>query len=490
MFCLLPAFAESPNVIVILADDMGSGDIQALNPESKIPTPALDSMSSEGITFTDGHSNSAVCTPTRYGFITGRYCWRSRLKKGVLNGYSKHLIDPDRFTIADVFKQKGYKTACIGKWHLGMDLPLENNKLVLSGKVENSPIVNGFDYFYGITASLDFPPYVYIENDKITAKEIVMKPSRSFPAYLRAGETGKNFSHEKSLDHLTEKVGKYIKERAQAKEKFFLYFPLTSPHKPTLPEERFRGKSGIGPYGDFIIQTDWVVGQVLKFLKDNKIDDNTMLVYTSDNGSYMYRLDSPECPTKLTSKKSKPEDGTDHKTDHTIQGYSSAIHRANGKLRGTKADIYEGGHRVPFLVRWPAKVKAGIKSSETISIVDILATCSEIVGQEIPKGMAEDSFSFLSLMEGKKTYVRPPVITHSANGTFAIHSNGWKFIAGKGSGGRTMPRSRAFEKPYQLYNLKDDLGERKNLIESNPEKAQDLEKQLNAIIESSSAYTK
>ena len=368
-----------------------------------------------------------------------------------------------------------------------MDLPLKDKKLLLSGKVENGPLANGFDHFYGITASLDFPPYVYVKDNKITAKEIEMKPARPFPAYLRAGETGKDFVHEDSLDHLTQKVQQYISQKAKAKEKFFLYFPLTSPHKPTLPHKRFVGKSGIGLYGDFVIQTDWVVGQVLKTLKENKIDENTLIIYTSDNGSYMYRLDSPECPERLTSKMNKPTDGSDHKTNSAIQGYQSATHRANGHYRGTKADIYEGGHRVPFIVRWPAGIKAGLKSDKTISLVDILATCADLTGQNVPKE-AEDSFSFHKILKEDNSYTRPPVITHSSGATFAIHHNGWKLIAGSGSGGRTMPKSKAFQKPYQLYQLKNDIDERTNLIETNPEKAKELEKKLEALIKSSEAY--
>ncbi|MCM8530736.1 MAG: sulfatase-like hydrolase/transferase, partial [Lentisphaeraceae bacterium] len=317
LFLLATVLAQKPNVIVILADDMGSGDVQALNPASVIPTPHLNSLSEEGVTFTNAHTGSAVCTPTRYGLITGRYCWRSRLKRGVLNGYSKHLIDPNRFTIADLFKSKGYKTAMIGKWHLGMDLPLKGkNELDLNGTVKNGPCENGFDEFWGITASLDFPPYVFIENDKIDATKVENRPASGFPAYWRAGETDVNFVHEKVCDQLTERVKKYIAAKAASKEEFFLYMPLPSPHKPTHPAKRFIGKSGIGLYGDYVIQTDWMVGEVMKAVKAAGIDENTMIIYTSDNGSYMYRLDSVECPDQLTKTMKNPKDSSDHNSNN------------------------------------------------------------------------------------------------------------------------------------------------------------------------------
>jgi arylsulfatase A len=475
------AFAQKPNVIVILADDMGSGDVQALNPASVVPTPNLNTLSEEGVTFTNAHTGSAVCTPTRYGLVTGRYCWRSRLKRGVLNGYSSHLIDPERFTIADLFKKNGYKTAMIGKWHLGMDLPMKGkNQLDLNGTVKNGPCENGFDEFWGITASLDFPPYVFIENDKVDSKEVVDRPASGFPAFWRAGETDVDFVHEKVCDQLTERAVKYISAKAAAKEAFFLYMPLPSPHKPTHPAKRFIGKSGIGLYGDYVMQTDWVVGEVMKAVKEAGIDQNTMIVYTSDNGSYMNLIDSEYCP------KSKGDVG--HKTDETIQGYLSTTHRPNGPYRGTKADIYESGHRVPFFVRWPSAFKAGQKTNELISLVDIYATCADIIGQKTPAD-AEDSFSFKKLLEGNAaSFSRPPVITHAIGGTFAIHSKNWKLIAGSGSGGRTLPKSKPFDKPYQLFDLSKDIVEENNLIENNPEKAKEMEKALQAIIESSKAY--
>lgn len=462
---------KQPNIVFILADDMGYGDVRALNPESKVPTPNLDRIAKQGMIFSDAHSGSAVCTPTRYGVLTGRYCWRTRLKRGVLNGYSSHLVDPDRLTAADVCKQVGYHTACIGKWHLGMDLPRKPNgkqtDLDYAGRIENSPNVNGFDYFYGITASLDFPPYVFIENDRFTEPASETIQGVRFPGFLRAGPKSPSFSHIDALDVLTKKATGYIRQRAGHEEPFFLYFPLTAPHKPCLPAKRFQGKSGIGPYGDFVMQTDWVVGQVDRTLKELGLAENTLLIYTSDNGSYMYRWS---------------EDKRDHKQEVSVQGYHSSVHRANYIWRGTKADIWEAGHRIPYLVRWPRKVKAGSVCKQTICLTDLTATCAEIVGYALPENAAEDSFSTVPLMKGLDWDVpRAPVIHHSISGMFSLRDEKWKMVFGNGSGGREKPRGKPFAKPYFLFDLENDPSETTNVIEKYPEVAQRLEAKLGAI---------
>lgn len=461
-----------PNVVIILADDLGYGDVRANNPDSPIPTPNMDALAAGGMRFTDAHSPSAVCTPTRYGLITGRYCWRTRLTRGVLNGYSPHLIDPDRLTLADLMKDAGYHTAVIGKWHLGMDLPkqAEGKAIDFTGTIANGPNVNGFDYFYGITASLDFPPYAYIENDRFTAPVTKRIPGQGFPAYLRAGELADGFVHRDALDHITDKAVGYIGEHANKDEPFFLYVPLTSPHKPTLPAERYVGKSGIGAYGDFIMQTDDVVGRIDKALRDAGIFDNTLVIVTSDNGSYMYRYD---------------DDRKDHNDDESIQGYRVDTHTANHIYRGTKADIHEAGHRVFFAARWPAKINAGSTSDYLISLVDVFATLAAIVGEPLPDDAAEDSHGFeMMLFKYPDEYAPPAKIMHSVNGTFAIRFAQWKLVAGKGSGGRGWPKSKPFDKPYQLYDLATDPSETTNLIEKNPEIAAALEAELIKIRES------
>ncbi|MCP4453502.1 MAG: sulfatase-like hydrolase/transferase [Planctomycetes bacterium] len=453
-------------MIFIMADDMGYGDVQSYNAQSKVPTPHLNRLADEGVMFTDAHSGSAVCTPTRYGVVTGRYCWRTRLKRGVLVGYSEHLIDPDRLTVADLLKQAGYSTACIGKWHLGMDLPFKDKSKKLidyTQRIENSPNVNGFDYFYGITASLDFPPYVYIENDRFVEPGTELYPSRPFPRYLRKGPKAPGLAFDKALDHLTDKAVGYIEKQ---NDPFFLYFPLTAPHKPCWPAARFVDKSGIGPYGDFVMQVDWVMGQIDAALTKKGIKDNTLVIFTSDNGSYMHVW---------------PQDKPDHKQDDTVQGYHANVHRANGLLRGTKADVWEGGHRVPFIVRWPGKTKPATRCDKTLCLTDLLATCAEITGQTLPSRGGEDSFSFLASLQSKPAAMRAPVINHSANGVFALRDGPWKMVFGNGSGGREQPRGKPFENPYQLYDLNEDGAETHNIIDKHPDVAARLESRLDDI---------
>ena len=474
--------SSQPNIIVILADDLGYGDVRGNQPSSPIPTPSLDAVAKAGVRFSDAHSGSAVCTPTRYGLLTGRYCWRSRLKRGVLGGYSGHLIEAERTTVADVLKSAGYHTACIGKWHLGMDMPRKKNVMDWDGEIKNGPNSVGFDYFWGISASLDFPPYVWIENQSFTAPGDQHFKGGGFPGYLRSGEIAADFDHRKALDQITERAMAYIEEQAASSSPFFLYLPLTAPHKPVMPAERFVGKSGVGLYGDFVMQTDWVVGQVDAALKKHDLLEHTLLIVSSDNGSFMYRLDAPESPQR--AKEKTGDDGPallDHVAEPKIQGYLSSTHRANGDLRGTKADIWEGGHRVPLLVRWPGQVEAGSHVQNTVSLVDVLATCAGAANASIPDDAGEDSFSWLPLLQQSGDWQRPPVIQHSANGTFAIRVGKWKFIDGKGAGGRGKLTLTDADLPVQLYDMDADLGERRNLAGEKPELVAELTAKLRQI---------
>jgi alpha-L-fucosidase 2 len=458
--------ANRPNIVFILADDMGYGDIQAYNPQSQVPTPALNRLAREGVMFTDAHSGSAVCTPTRYGVITGRYCWRSRLKRGVLNGFSEHLIDPDRFTVADLLKQAGYRTACIGKWHLGMDLPFQDQdkkRIDYTQRITNSPNVYGFDTFYGVTASLDFPPYVYVENDRFVEPGSEAFPGSRFPRYLRAGPKAPGLDFAGALDHLTRKAVDFIEGQSGP---YFLYFPLTAPHKPCWPAPRFEGRTGIGPYGDFVTQVDWVVGQIEAALERSGQKDHTLIIYSSDNGSYMRRI---------------PSNQPDHRQDATVQGYHPEVHTANAHLRGTKADVWEAGHRVPFIVRWPGKTPAGKRSDKTICLTDLMATCADVTGQTLPPQAGEDSYSFLTAALGRTPTPRAPVVNHSANGVFALRDGPWKMVFGSGSGGREQPRGKPFERPYMLFNLDTDPGETDNCIDRHPEIAARLEAALERV---------
>jgi len=473
------ALAARPNIIVILADDLGYGDVRALNPKSKIATPALDRLAREGASFVDAHTPSSVCTPTRYGLLAGRYCWRTRLKRGVLNGYSAPLIAPDRLLVSGFLKTQGYHTGIVGKWHLGLGFQLKDGaagqgadgkpvrhrdgrRFDFTRPLTDGPHTRGFDFSFIIPASLDFPPYVYIRNGRLTAQPTLEQPAQGFPAYLRKGERAPDLNPEDCLDDLLREAIGYVERRARAKEPFFLYFPLTAPHKPVLPHRRFAGTSGLGPYGDFVRQVDETVGSLLKRVDALGLRDNTLIIFTSDNGSFMYRLEDPSQP--------------DHLSDHSVQKYHPANHRANGPWRGTKADIWEGGHHVPFFVRWPARVRAGLRITQPICLTDVYMTLGEVIGAGRPAGMATDSFSFLPLLEGRQAdYRRPPVIHHSSGGMFAIRQGDWKLVLGNGSGGRQQPRGKPFEKPFHLFNLRQDPAETDNLITAHPRRARELE---------------
>lgn len=459
-----PKTPEKPNVIIILADDMGYGDVQALNDSSKIATPNLNRLADEGITFTDAHTPSAVCTPTRYGLLTGRYCWRSSLKRGVINGYGAPLIEKDRPTIASLLQSAGYSTAIVGKWHLGLGFQKDTlGNFDFAKQLDYSPNDAGFDYSYVIPASLDFPPYVYVENKDITEYPSEPVEKNQFPAYWRKGERSPQFIMEETLDHLLGKATDYIEQNADRDNPFMLYFPLTAPHKPVLPHQRFKGATELGPYGDFVHQVDYTVGEVLNKLDEMKIADNTIVIYTSDNGSFMYRFYAYV---------------EDHVDDESIQGYSQNKHTSNGIFRGTKADIWEAGHHVPFFVRWPDHFKGGREIGNTICLTDIYSTLADVLKLQPDSGSREDSYSFRELFyENGSSYSRPPVIHHSGGGMFAIRKGDWKLVLGNGSGGREQPKGKPFQEPYQLYNLQEDPGETNDVISEYPKIAAELEKE-------------
>ena len=463
----LAASAQKPNIVFILADDMGYGDVQALNPGSKIPTPHLNQLAEQGMTFTDAHTGSGVCTPTRYGLITGRYSWRGKLKKGVLNGYGFPLIEDGRATVASFLREQGYSTGIVGKWHLGLGFArgADEQDIDFTQPVTDGPHTRGFDFSFIIPASLDFPPYVYIRNGQIT-RNTVLQSAVSFPGFLRKGPRGRDLVVADALDDLTAEAAAYIHQRADEEKPFFLYFPLTAPHKPALPHDRFVGSTGLGPYGDFVTQVDWTVGQILNALDGAGVAEETLVIYSSDNGSYMRRLSPGEA---------------DHVSDPTIQSYDETHHTSNSAFRGTKADIYEGGHHVPFFARWPGKVRAGSRTDATICLTDFFATAAEIVGSPLPDDAAEDSFSLLPVLTGRGEFERAPVIHHSSGGMFAIRDGKWKLVAGNGSGGRLKPLGEVFGRPYQLYDLSEDIAEIEDRIEQVPEVAQRLEAELERL---------
>lgn len=452
--------APTPNVVFILADDLGQGDLGCYNPQSKIPTPFLDRFAREGVRCTDVHSPSAVCTPTRYGVLTGRFCWRTRLKQGVLQGYDPLLIEPGRMTIASLLKAHGYATACVGKWHLGLGgtKPTDYDKPLTPG-----PRSVGFDYFFGIPSSLDFVPYVYVENEKLLeapTQKIAASTSQreGGQGFYRGGPIAPSFKHTEVLPRLEEKAIAWIEDQTRTRpgKPFFLYLPLSSPHTPWLPLKEFVGKSKAGPYGDFVAQTDTTIGKVIEAIDRLKLTDNTLLIVTSDNGSHWLPSD--------------------------IEKYD---HRANGSLRGQKADIHEGGHRVPFLARWPGKIKPGSVSDATFCLVDLLASGAELVGAPLPENAGEDSVSFLPALQGKPLPTnRPALVLHSLNGTFAIRKGPWKLIDGLGTGGFTRP-ARVEPQPGgptgQLYHLGEDPQEKNDLFTSKPEVVKELTDLLNRI---------
>jgi arylsulfatase A len=449
----LAAGAPPPNIVYVLCDDMGYGDVGCLNLEGKILTPHMDRVAAAGMIFTDAHSSSSVCTPTRYSILTGRYNWRSAMKRGVLNGFSPRLIETGRATVAGFLREQGYATACIGKWHLGMNWPLNDStapapsdnpqRIDYSRPIEGGPNAVGFDYFYGISASLDMPPYAFIENDRVTEAPTVEKQ------WLRKGPAAESFEAEDVLPTLTDKAVDYIGRRAAAAKQgkpFFLYLSLASPHTPILPTSEWQGKSGLNPYADFVMQTDATVGAVLDALDRQGLAENTLVIVTSDNGC------SPEA---------------DFPTLRAL-GHDPSHH-----FRGHKADIFEGGHRVPFLVRWPARVKAGTRSDQLICLNDLFATCADLLGKTLPDNVAEDSVSFLPALTGSdKKPLREAVVHHSINGSFALRQGKWKLVLCSGSGGWSEPRpgsAAALElPPVQLYDLSRDIGERVNVQARHP----------------------
>ncbi len=452
--------ADKPNIIYILADDLGYGDVQALNPEhGKIATPKMDQLAAQGMVFTDAHSNSSVCTPTRYGVLTGRYSWRTRKQSGVLFGFDQPLIAPDRLTVPALLKTQGYHTAMIGKWHLGLGLttpdgkPTKGQSAKVDGvdwnaRITGGPFDLGFEYWYGTAASLDMPPYIWIKNDRFIGECTTTK------AFHRKGPAHADFEAVDVLPEIGRKAVEYIQQQ-KADKPFFMYVALTSPHAPIIPTDDWKGKSGLGLYGDFVINTDAVVGQIMAAVDASEFAQNTMIIVTSDNGC------------------SKVAD---------IPALKKQGHFPNAHYRGSKSDLWDGGHRVPFIVRWPAGVKAGSSSDETICLTDLMATSAELSGGKLPDTAGEDSVSFAPALKGAPIVsTRKGVVHHSVSGQFAYRQGQWKLILNKGSGGWTK-EPMSDNSPAQLYDMEADPGEQKNLYKSHPEIAQRLLAQLESDV--------
>lgn len=464
-----------PNIICILADDLGSGDLSCLNPTSAWQTPRLDRLASEGLVCTDAHSTSSVCTPSRYALLTGRYSWRGPLKKGVLDGYKPPLIEPGRLTVAELLRQHGYTTAAFGKWHLGVGWSRSGPRpedVDFTSPFHGGPLAHGFDRFLGIAASLDMPPYVWLSQDRAASVPTAHVQDSRAPRLWRAGPISDDFKMEAVQTRLVDEAAAYVEQRAQARDgrPFFLYLPLAAPHTPLLPRAAFEGSTRTTPYGDFVAQVDSDIGRLLDALDRTGLADETLVIVTADNGF-------------------APAAG--------LAELEPFRHDPSGGRRGYKSDLYEGGHRVPFIVRWPGHVPAGSRTGALVSQADLLATCADLVGATLPEDAGEDSISLLPLLgpEAPAAPVRDSVIHHSGEGRFAIRQGRWKLLAWPGSGGWSAPTPHPSEwldvpaedlstlPPFQLYDLEADPAERTNLAAKHPDMVARLGKLLRAHVD-------
>jgi len=474
-----------PNIVFILADDLGYGDPGCYNADSRIPTPNIDALATQGLRFTDAHTPSSVCTPTRYALLTGRYTWRTWMRSGVLWPWDPPLLEDERITLPEMLRgtHGHYATACIGKWHLGWVWSDHDGRPVaeahgriprsrsasIAGEVDftrpitGGPIEHGFDSYFGDDVP-NFPPYTFIENDRVTALPTEMKPQGMFGD---AGPMAPGWELSGVMPAITERAVRYIHERQDRGEPFFLYMPLTAPHTPIVPTQAFIGSSEAGRYGDYVHEVDATVGAVVAALQEAGLADNTIVIFTSDNGS----------PARSGENDSGGTNSVTQQTGHV----------PNAPWRGLKSDIWEAGHRVPMIVRWPGVVEPGTTSGQLVCLVDWYATIAELHGVELADDQAEDSFSMLSLLRGEDQPTRQSLVHHSGNGTFAIRRGDWKLIRGNlGSGGFSRPNRVAPEADGpqgQLYNLALDPQETDNRWVHEPQIVEELSTLLDEIIE-------
>lgn len=457
--CVYPALSKPPNILLILVDDMGYGDPGCYNSESKIPTPNIDRLADDGLLFTDAHASGPLCHVSRYGLMTGTYPWRTEF-----NWRRQPIIEKGQETIASFLKSVGYHTAMVGKWHLGFNEKL-NEKY--TGELRGGPVDCGFESFFGIRASTDIPPYFYIRNNRA-----VMPPSETIAAnntqgwtniqgaFWRQGKISSDLKLKEVLPRFTKEAVSVINKHKPAQEEkpLFLYLAYPAPHTPWLPSKEFAGKSKAGLYGDFMMMVDAMIGNVLKALDTNGMREDTLVIFSSDNGPVWY--------------------------DQDVEKFG---HDSSGGLRGMKADAWEAGHRMPFIVRWPGKVGAGSRTDHTICFTDLFATFATICGKSLPDNAAPDSFDFTPAMLGigaAGDKQRPPIVMAAGGGTMLIRDGKWKLINALGSGGFSKPRKRkpqTGEPDGQLYNLSSDIGEQKNLYLKHPDIVERLEKKLHAI---------
>ena len=465
-----------PNIIILYADDMGYGDLGANNPKSKIPTPNLDRLAAEGLRFTDAHSSSGVCTPSRYAMLTGRHHWRDFHK--IAEAYDGTVFKPGQLTLQRMLQKQGYTTACIGKWHLGFDWDairkpgtpkksIQHTDFDWTKKFPGGPVDNGFDYYFGDNV-INFPPYAWIENDRVLVAPDVTFTNFTFKAKeggpeCRPGPGRSDWNFYENLPTLTRKGVEYIRSQKGKAQPFFLYCPMPSPHAPIIPTDAFDGKSQAGGYGDYVVQTDDACGQLLTALRDCGFETNTIVVFSSDNGPEYYAY------------------GRDQKAGH----WSSS------PLRGIKRDIYEGGHRVPFVIRWPGVTRPGAVTDALISQIDLMATIAAMLKFELPRNAAEDSHNFQPWLTGETKTPPRAFMVHNTNAKdYAVRSGDWLLVDAKTGYTSTKP-SPAWnkkhqqppedEQPFELYNLKNDIGQRNDLAAKHADKVGELQALLKTI---------
>ena len=447
---------EAPHIVFIMADDIGFADVQVNNPDSDIPTPNINKLAEQGRNFTNAHTTSAVCTPTRYGVLTGRYNWRSTLKDGVLWKYNAPLIDDDRMTVASMLSKNGYYTSVVGKWHLGLGWQDKD----VTKPLKSGPTTIGFDHSYIFPNSGDIPPYVFVSNLETVGEDFEKVSGDSFGAG-RTGMRRVGLEAEDILPEQTKEAVRVIREHGQERDdqRLFLYFPLTAPHKPVAPSEQFQGKTDKGKYGDFVHQVDWTVGKVMKALKQAGMSENTLVIFTGDNGA------SPNAARSAIQKGHKP----------------------SKPFRGGKTHVWEGGHREPFIAHWPGHVKPGTQSDALISTADLMATAADLVDFELPDDAGEDSRSMLPVLlnENGDGQIRESAVYHSQEGHFAIQMGKWKLITVNDGGGWANEKkfglpSHPIDKnmPMQLYNIKKDPKEHNNLYNKRPKVVKKLKQEL------------
>ncbi|OVE75324.1 hypothetical protein BVX97_05030, partial [bacterium E08(2017)] len=487
---------ERPNIVVILADDLGYGDVKCLNPKRcKIATPNLDDLASQGMIFTDAHSTSSVCTPTRYSLLTGRYNWRTRLQWRVLREDKSPLITKDRLTVGELLQQQGYVTGCIGKWHIGLNWQKdENGNYDYTKPFTDGPTERGFDWYFGVLGP-GAPPHGFIENDRVLGELSVTSPPEMFQWGGKAGPMVPGYTLESMLPTHTDKACEFIVKNAAEKKPFFLYYALNAPHLPVVPNKKWIGSSGLGHYADFVQELDYEVGRVIDAIDGAGIKDNTLIIFTSDNGcTPMVGTATERDLASGSVKETVPDPEMIFKNKRFTKLFTTGRvleleakgHYPSANMRGYKSDTWDGGHRVPFIVRWPEHVKAGTKCNQLVSLVDIMATCADIHDVVLPPDAGEDSVSLLPVIKNPDKSVRDSLVHHSFYGKFAIREDKWKLMLSPGSGGWWPPKDPKARKqglpPVQLYDMEKDLSEQNNLQAKHPEIVKRLTKLLEKFV--------